>query len=192
MKIKIDLRPRELVERKKNGVNFALIIVTVIFLSFVAVSGTTFVYGYVTSRSLQAEVSRLNDDIAMLTAQNRRLSNEIARLSLQEKMYGNALALLREELPTLEFLEAVEKALPKGVWISSAAQKQGSAELKGFSYNENDIVVFARGLIDTGVVPNVAFPVTKRTKLNGTAVVDFSLSCSVGAIESIGKAGEKK
>ena len=192
MKIKIDLRPRELIEQKKHGVNFALIIVTVIFLSFVAVSGTTFVYGYVTSRSLQAEVSRLNDDIAMLTAQNRRLSNEIQRLSLQEKMYGNALALLREELPTLEFLEAVEKALPKGVWLSSAAQKQGSAELKGFSYNENDIVVFARGLIDTGVVPNVAFPVTKRTKLDGAAVVDFSLSCSVGAIESIGKAGEKK
>ena len=32
MKIKIDLRPRELIEQKKTGVNIALIIVTVIFL----------------------------------------------------------------------------------------------------------------------------------------------------------------
>lgn len=192
MKVRIDLRPRELVEQKKNGVNIGLIIVTVVFLSFIVVSGTTFVYGYMTSRSLQMQVSRLNDDIAILTAQNRRLSNEIQRLSEQEKMYGNALALLREELPTLEFLEAVEKALPKGVWLSSVTQRERKAEMKGFAYNENDIVVFARGLIDTGVVPNVDFPVTRRTTLNGAAVVDFSLSCGVGTIDTIGKTGEKK
>jgi hypothetical protein len=44
----------------------------------------------------------------------------------------------------LEFIEAVEKALPKGVWSVGGAET-GECGIDGFSYNENDIVVFAEG-----------------------------------------------
>ncbi|HCL79894.1 MAG TPA: hypothetical protein DIC53_08005, partial [Synergistaceae bacterium] len=200
MKVKLDLRPRSLVEKQSKKVNIARILIVALFVAFLMVAGATFALSFMKVRGMDAEIAMLNDQVALQKAQSLKLGNEIKRLGETEKMYLDALALLQEELPALEFLESVERSLPEGVWLASLAMdagrvtaekgKQpvpGKATIRGGAYVENDVVHFAKGLQDAPVVSAVDFPVTSRVEREDepVAIVDFTLSCTLRNMEGL-------
>ena len=139
MKVKLDLRPRSLVESRRRKVNAARVLLVALFLAFVLVGGVTFGLSYLKVRGMGAQVAMLNDQVAIQQAQNLKMSNEIKRLAGVEAVYVSALKLLQEELPALEFLNSIETSLPMGVWISSVTVTPGKANIKGNAYVENDV-----------------------------------------------------
>lgn len=188
MNIKIDLKPEK--GPKKTYVNtggvarfFAILLV----VAFVAVSGLTLVYAGLKSHYMKAEIQSLENSISRLQTQDARLTDELGRLKDQEKIYTDALSLLEAELPSLEFLASLEEALPLGVWLESIKISKGSASLSGKAFEENDVVVFAEGLLATPLVSQVSFPSTSRSKpgADGLSVVSFSFSCRTMDITQI-------
>jgi cell division protein FtsL len=121
MKVKLDLRPRSMVEARKKKVNAARVLMVTFFLAFVLVGGVTLGMAFMKAKSMNAEIAMLSDQVAMQQAQNLKMTNEIKRLAGVEAIYVSALNLLHEELPALEFLNSIETSLPLGVWISSVS-----------------------------------------------------------------------
>lgn len=185
MKVKLDLRPRYLVEASRKKLNAARVLLVSLMLAFFLVGGTTLGLSFMKVRSMNSEVSMLSDQVAMQKAQNRKMANEIKRLSDVEAVYTSALKLLEDEIPALEFVNAVETALPLGVWLESMTILPGKATLKGKSWVESDVVEFAKGLLDSGVVATVDFPVTTRIEKDNESMVEFTLSCLLRNIATV-------
>lgn len=180
MNIRIDLRPDQQAKAKVSTVGLSKYIAVLLILAFVAVSGLTLVYGALKSHYMKAEIQQTEKAISRLTTQNTKLAGELKRLQQQEKVYTDALKLLQDELPTIEFLSLLEQNLPVGVWLSNISIKKGNVSLKGNSYGENDVVLFARGLLESGLVTSVSFPDTRRGKeKDGIPMVDFSFNCQI-------------
>lgn len=189
MKVKLDLRPRSLVKAQRKRVNAARVLLVSLFLAFLLVGSVTLGLSFLKARGMKAEVAMLNDQVAIQQAQNLKMSNEIKRLAEVEAVYVSALNLLQEELPALEFLNSIETSLPLGVWISSVTISPGKAIIKGNSYVENDVVEFAKGLLDAGVAATVDFPVTARITKDKESLVDFTLSCVLRDLADLSSPG---
>ncbi len=186
MNIRIDLRPDKQAKPKVSAIGLSKYIAVILLLVFVGVSGLTLVYGALKAHYMKAEIQQTEKTIARLTTQNTRLADELKRLQQQEKVYVDALNLLEDELPTIEFLSILEQNLPSGVWLNSISIKMGSVSLKGNSYGENDVVLFARGLLESDLVTSVSFPDTRRGKeKDGIPMVDFSFSCQIRDIAQV-------
>ena len=57
MKVKLDLRPRSLVESRRRKVNAARVLLVALFLAFVLVGGVTFGLSYLKVRGMGAQVA---------------------------------------------------------------------------------------------------------------------------------------
>ena len=192
MKVKLDLRPRYLLESSRKKLNAARVLLVSLLLAFFLVGGTTLGLSFMKVRSMNSEVAMVSDQVAIQKAQNRKMANEIKRLSEVEAVYTSALKLLKDELPALEFVNAVEAALPLGVWLESLTINPGKATLRGKAWVESDVVEFAKGLLDSGVVATVDFPVTTRIEKDKESMVDFTLSCLLRDIATVAdNAGRK-
>lgn len=194
MRVQLDLRPRHVVEAQSRRLNLARVLLSVLFVAFLLVTGSTLVLSFLKVRGMDAEITMLKDQVTLQKAQTLKMGNEIKRLAGEENMYASALSLLHEDLPALEFLESVEKFLPEGVWLTSLTMSPGSLSvekgkpavpdrvtLRGGAYVENDVVEFAKGLQGSWVVLAVDFPVTSRVekKEESDSIVDFTLSCTL-------------
>ena len=190
MNIRIDLRPDKQAKPRVSTIGFSKYIALLLLIAFVAVSGLTLIYGGLKGHYMKAEILQTEKAIARLTTQDSKLTDELKRLQQQEKVYVDALNLLEDELPTIEFLSLLEQNLPAGVWLNSISIKRGSVSLKGNSYGENDVVLFARGLLESDLVTSVSFPDTRRGKeKDGIPMVDFSFSCQIRDIAQVFSSG---
>ncbi|HPK07908.1 MAG TPA: PilN domain-containing protein, partial [Aminivibrio sp.] len=172
---------------ESKPVHLGRIAALIILVLFVGVSTITFVYGLVLSRSLRAERLDLQMNIDRMQEQSGRMTAELRRLQAQYQDYGKALAILQRELPSVEFLGVLERALPPGVWLERMSI---SVAMAGFAFTENDVVSFGRALSEALVVTSVGFPVTTRVRQESGASVRFSLDCSIRDIMSITPATE--
>ncbi len=143
MKVKLDLRPRYLLESSRRKLNAARVLLVSLLLAFLLVGGTTLGLSFMKVRSMESELTMVSDQVAIQKAQNKKMANEIKRLSDVEAVYVSALKLLEDEIPALEFVNAVEKSLPLGVWLESMTILPGKATLRGKSWVESDVVEFA-------------------------------------------------
>ena len=192
MKVKLDLRPRYLLESSRKKLNAARVLLVSLLLAFFLVGGTTLGLSFMKVRSMNSEAAMVSDQVAIQKAQNRKMANEIKRLSEVEAVYTSALKLLKDELPALEFVNAVEAALPLGVWLESLTINPGKATLRGKAWVESDVVEFAKGLLDSGVVATVDFPVTTRIEKDKESMVDFTLSCLLRDIAGVADIAGRK
>jgi Tfp pilus assembly protein PilN len=179
MKVKLDLRPAYYKEIAEKKVDWARIVASVLVLSFLLVSGFTFGYGLVVSRSLKSERISLQNRIERLQMQNVSLGKELDRLKAVEEDYRSALGILQQELPSLEFLAVLENALPRTVWLETALVQKGRVAMSGNAFTENDVVDFGRSLMEAPVVRAVGFPVTSRVTREGESLIRFDLDVGI-------------
>jgi Tfp pilus assembly protein PilN len=185
MRVKLDLRPRDYIETERAPVHIGRILALVIVVLFIGVSSASFVYGFFLSRSLRTERVQLQDYIMRMQEQGGRMTAELRRLQGQVQDYGKALVILQQELPSIEFLSVLEKALPQGVWLEKMDISAGRVSMSGFAFTENDVVSFGRALSEATVIDSVGFPVTSRVRQDSGASVRFSLDCRIKDIMSV-------
>ena len=199
MTVKVDLRPLSvrIFERKK--VDLPRVIALVLILVFVVVSCFTTVYGIFVLKELSAERQALEASVEKLTQESKRLDGYIAEVTERLDLYGKALALLREDIPSIEFFTAATAALPENVWLSDVQLLPGKANINGYAFAENDIAAFALKLLNASVVSSISPLVTSKEERRGSegqgqALVKFSFSCTVKdlvGMQELAKGAEK-
>lgn len=187
MTLRFDLRPRAVIESSVRRFRYQRVVAAVLLLGFMTVTGVTLISGTLLSSSLKKERVRLEQTVHGSSLQNSRLAKEVQKLKAREKIFAGALDLLQKELPSLEFLGALEGALPQTVWLDKVGITAGHVKMSGNAYTENDIVTFARGLTNSTVVTYVGLPVTTRSRKNGHDVVRFSLDCGIRDLQELGE-----
>lgn len=192
MTVRFDLRPRSVIESSSRRIRYQRLIAVILLLAFFLVTGITVVYGAILSSSLKSERVRLEQVVDESQLQNQRLAAQIKTLQSREKIFSGALELLQKELPSLEFLGALEAALPPTVWLDKISIQAGTVKMSGNAYAENDIVTFARGLTASTVVTYVGLPVTTRSRRDGRDVVRFDLQCGILDLEQLDRLSRKE
>lgn len=200
MTVKVDLRPLSVRIFEKKKVDLPRVVALVLILVFVVVSCFTTVYGIFVLKELSAERQALEASVEKLTQESKRLDGYIAEVTKQLDLYGKALALLREDVPSIEFFTAATAALPENVWLSDVQLLPGKANVNGYAFAENDIAAFALKLLNASVVSSISPLVTSKEERRGSegqgrALVKFSFSCTVKdlvGMQELAKGAEKK
>jgi len=199
MTVKVDLRPLGVKIFEKKKVDLPRVVALVLILVFVVVSCFTTVYGIFVLKELSAERQALEASVEKLTQESKRLDGYIAEVTERLDLYGKALALLREDIPSIEFFTAATAALPENVWLSDVQLVPGEANVNGYAFAENDIAAFALKLLNASVVSSISPLVTSKEERRGSegqgqALVKFSFSCTVKdlvGMQELAKGAEK-
>ena len=199
MTVKVDLRPLGVRISERKKVDLPRVVALVLILVFVVVSCFTTVYGIFVLKELSAERQALEASVEKLTQESKRLDGYIAEVTERLDLYGKALALLREDIPSIEFFTAATAALPENVWLSDVQLVPGEANINGYAFAENDIAAFALKLLNASVVSSISPLVTSKEERKGSegqgqALVKFSFSCTVKdlvGMQELAKGAEK-
>ena len=178
MTVKVDLRPLGVKIFEKKKVDLPRVVALVLILVFVVVSCFTTVYGIFVLKELSAERQALEASVEKLTQESKRLDGYIADVAGRLDLYGKALALLREDIPSIEFFTAATAALPENVWLSDVQVVPGKASVNGYAFAENDIAAFALKLLNASVVSSISPLVTSKEEKDLPKVRDRPLSSS--------------
>ncbi|PIE54974.1 MAG: hypothetical protein CSA35_03685 [Dethiosulfovibrio peptidovorans] len=182
--IKINLLPEEYKTVDKKGwtigrpryvLGFGLCLITVL------VGLGTVAFGLFQFRSLSHEKDAVRLEQQVLMVQGKKLDKELEKLREKEALMDVTTTLLGSDLPLLEIFKQLELSLPDGVWLESLEARAGETRFTGFSYNENDVVLFATGLMQSPVISQVGFPNTRRVTVDDESLVEFRLVCSLGS-----------
>ncbi len=182
MTIKLDLRPAALKRESRKAVDVVRLVAAVLLVAYCLVSLASILYGTILSFRLKEEKATLKMNIEELTTQDVRLTGELKRLQNEAAVFTENLALVKAELPALEFLNAVQGALPTATRIDSVEVNAGTAKLIGIASSEGEVVAFARKIGEASLVSSVSFPVT--TKKDN--LIRFELTCSLLDMDSLG------
>ena len=182
MTIKLDLRPENLKRESKKAVNAIRLVAAILLAAFCLVSLCSILYGSFLALRLKEEKANLRINIEELTTQDVRLTGELKRLQNESAQFMENLALVKAELPALEFLNAVQGALPAATRMDSVEITPGTAKIIGIAASEGEVVAFARKLGEASLVSSVSFPVTSK---QGN-LIRFELTCSLLDMEALG------
>jgi len=183
MTIKLDLRPASLKRETRKAVHATRLVAAILLVAFCLVSGVCILFGSVLSFRLREEKATLKLSIEELTAQDVRLTGELKRLQNESARFVENLALVKAELPALEFLNAVQGALPAASRMDTVEVNAGSAKIVGIAASEGEVVAFARKLGEAPLVSSVSFPVTSK---QGN-LIRFELTCSLLDMDTYGQ-----
>ncbi|MFA0888864.1 MAG: PilN domain-containing protein [Synergistales bacterium] len=183
MTIKLDLRPASLKRESQKAVNATRLVAAVLLIAFCLVSTACILYGTALAFRLKEEKATLKMNIEELTTQDVRLTGELKRLQNESARFTENLALVKAELPALEFLNAVQGALPTATRMDSVEVADQTAKLIGIASSEGEVVAFARKLAEAPLVTSVSFPVTSK---QGN-LIRFELTCSLLDMDAYGQ-----
>lgn len=177
---KFNVLPEEYrVKDSTEKLNPLKLLFPVVMIVFLMISFLTLGVGVLKNAKLNDRLEGLVLERDVLRAQGEKLIVELGRLKEKESVVVATTNLLKGDIPLLELFRQIELSLPGGVWLSSLSAEQEKAQLNGFSYNENDVVLFATGLMQSPIVGQVGFPNTRRVTRDGHSLVEFRLSCTL-------------
>ncbi len=177
---KFNILPDEYrVKHADKKLNLMMILFPVVALSFVVVFFLVAGVGAFKYRALSKELDAVILERDVLRMQGEKLLVELSRLKEKESLISATTNLLKGDIPLLELFKQIELSLPGGVWLSSLSAESEKAQINGYSYNENDVVLFATGLMQSPIVGQVGFPNTRRINRDGRSLVEFKLSCAL-------------
>lgn len=159
--------------------NLLAVFFPVVVLSFIVAFSFVLGMGLFKYRSLSKELEAATLERDVLKMQGEKLLVELSRLKEKESLISATTNLLKGDIPLLELFKQIELSLPGGVWLSSLSAESEKAQINGYSYNENDVVLFATGLMQSPIVGQVGFPNTRRINMDGRSLVEFKLSCTL-------------
>jgi len=182
-KAKLNLKPHREVLAAQKKVNSVRLLALSLICLFSFMAGISLLYGFWMSLELEGEQKSLNLSVEMLKKQHGLLSEELAEMKRDLKLYKEAVAFVKEELPALECLLAVETALLDEMWLSRLEIDSDRVALQGYAMTEDELLEFAREISASPVISNVDLPVMRRVKKRGKMdMVEFSLNCSLKRI----------
>jgi hypothetical protein len=189
MHVLFDLRPQHLVQIQDQKIDIVRVLIVIFFVGFVGIS--IFNIANMTVR-LHAVTSDLADVQAQRASVGANLSNmetKIAEFRALRDRIRAYLEFTRQELPTVEFLSALESAVTSGLKVANIDIRTGSVTMRGSGVTDQDVMDFVNGLDSMKYIITKVDPpsMTKSTLANRT-ITDFSLSCNIKSVTEIGVA----
>lgn len=186
MQVLFDLRPQHLVHEQETRVDPIRLLSVLLFVAFVLLSA--FNIGYITLQlnAVRSELSALRGEEARVGDNNARLTESIKSMRVMRDRIKAYLAFTSQELPTVEFMAALEGAVPRGLKINNLEIRPGNVLMRGSALTDQDIIDFGAKLDGMrGIVRKVDAPVTTKGTLGSMIVSDFSMTCNIRSISDI-------
>lgn len=186
MMVKFNLLPEEYRDTdKKESIKLSFLLFMGTFIFMVALGIAVAGIGVMKIFAMRTELSSLDVNKDVMRIQSEKLTQELNRLKEQESVLVATTELFKKDMPILELLKQVALSIPGGVWLSNLSSESEKTTIRGYSYNENDVVLFATGLAQSPIVRQVGFPNTKRVTKDGHNLVEFHLNCVIGQSEIV-------
>jgi len=197
MRVQFDLRPIEMVEkeRKKTGFNFVRVLAILLMMTFFVSTISYLVIMGFASFGLRERIDEVRNTVNSVQAQNANLQGQINLHRAQEAVYVNALAIMNDDLPTIEVLGALETFMdPFGLGFSTLSfQVVGGAvivNVVGEAASDRQIIEYSERLRLSGVFSQVN--VVSTALIEATGMISFTMRMpvrSIGEITSLRAAG---
>ncbi len=186
MQVLFDLRPPHLVQSQETRVDPIRLLSVLFLVIFVLLSVFNIAYTTLQLGSVRSELARLRGEEARVSDNNNRLTSSIDSMRALRDRIKAYLAFTRQELPAVEFMAALEGAVPRGLKIENLEIRPGSALMRGSALTDQDIIDFGATLDGMrNIVRKVDAPVTTRGTLGERMISNFSMTCSVRSISEI-------
>lgn len=171
--IRINLVRGKRKKRRELNVDFAFLLVPVLFLA-----GTVYFHTTVTGK-----IARLNSDIQKANADIERLKKEIgevekfkARKAELQKKVDIISSLQTGRIGPVRYFEAISAAIPEKCWIDSLNIQPDKVTLSGVALNNHTIANFMTALGQSGRFRDVVLGAAERTTVMNTKLVRFNLT----------------
>ncbi len=176
--IKINLLPVKAVQKQIQMRNNLLVAVSMLLL----VGGVCYiVHGSITANiaAIDQEISDNKREISSL----KKKIGEVNRFKKLQEELRNKLKIMNElrasKSGPVHLMDELIKALPEKLWITSFAEKNGTAQISGVGLTENDVATFMTNLENSPYFLRVDLKVTKQKVQDGLRLQNFDLSCLV-------------
>ncbi|MDR1508336.1 MAG: hypothetical protein LBS53_01705 [Synergistaceae bacterium] len=189
MQVLFDLRPPHIVQLQSQRVDITRVLSVLFFVIFILIS--VYNIGNIAYNFLEVRKS-----LADATGEQRSVQDagaaftmEINRLRAIKNKITVYLEFTREELPAVEFMKALEDALPpQGLKISQLEVRPNNVLMIGSALSDNEITMFAANLERLNyIVTRVDSPVTTKSTLGSKQISDFRLACTIKKVLDIAK-----
>ena len=171
--IRINLVRGKRKKRRELNVDFAFLLVPVLFLA-----GTVYFH-----TTVAGKITRLNADIQKANADIERLKKEIgevekfkARKAELQKKVDIISNLQTGRIGPVRYFEAISAAIPEKCWIDSLSIQPDKVTLSGVALNNHTIANFMTALGQSGRFQNVVLGAAERTTVMNTKLVRFNLT----------------
>lgn len=192
MKVLLDLRPDNLVQLQETKIDPIRLLSLALFAAFVVISLFNIGLSAVELSQTNAELARIESDRHHLTESGARIDASLKESRAYRDRIREFIAFTRQELPTVEFLSALEGAVPDGLKIAGLTLRAGGVQMNGFALTDQDIIDFGSKLGGMRhIVRRVDAPITTRSKLGGRTSAAFTVTCSIRPMPEILSSGEE-
>jgi hypothetical protein len=187
MQVLFDLRAPHIVQLQSQKVDLTRVLSVLFFVLFIGVS--VYNIGYIAFNYLkvrQALVDATGEQRSVQDA-SAAFSASITNMRAIKTRVAAYLQFTREELPAVEFMKALEDALPQeGLKISQLEVRPGNVMMVGSALTDNEITMFAANLDSLKyIVTKVDSPVTTKSTLGTRQISDFRLACAIRKVLDI-------
>ena len=186
MNTSFDLRPSHMVAIQSQKVDMSRVFSVVLFIIFLMMS--LYNIGFTTFRYIHARQELISargesDQVRILSLDFGAKIRQMQALKTNITAY---LEFTRQELPAVEFMKALEDAVPDGLKISSLSVRPGYVLMVGSALTDTEIIALSSnlGAMDY-IVTKVDAPVTTRSTLGARMISDFRLTCDIRQILDI-------
>ena len=186
MQVLFDLRPPHMVAYQSQKVDISRVLSAVFFLVFLLISLYNIVF--TTFRYIQArqELISARGEQDQVRATSMNFAAKIRQMQALKTRIVAYLEFTREELPAVEFMKALEDAVPNGLKISSLSVRPGNVHMVGAALTDTEIITLSSNLgAMEYIVTKVDAPVTTRSVLGVVQIADFRLTCDIRKILDI-------
>jgi hypothetical protein len=160
-----------------------------LFVVFVCLSLFNIVNTMFKLRDVRAELGEKRSDQMIVNDSSERLLQAINELRALKDMATSYIEFTRQELPTVEFLSALEGAIPNGLKVTDISIRQGNVMMRGASMTDQEIVEFSSRLDGIkNIVIKVDAPVTTKNTINNRIISNFTITCNIKSVAAIASA----
>ncbi|MDR3255579.1 MAG: hypothetical protein LBT31_08415 [Synergistaceae bacterium] len=186
MKVLFDLRPQHLVRVQDQQVDLLRLLSVLLFVAFVLLS--LFNIGNITYnlRDVNVRLAATHGNLSVVTANSNRLAARIEEMRVLRDRTRAYLEFTRQELPSIEFMAALEGIVTSGMKVESLELRPGSATMRGSALTDQDIVDFSARLDGMkNITSLVDAPITTKGSLGAAMISEFAISCTLRSISDI-------
>ena len=168
----LDLRPAEYIEleRRRYSFNPNRLILWGLLTGFLMMSAGTITYAFLMNYRMHEDIEDMQSNVSTLTIKRQELEKENAKLEKRRQHTEQILEFLKNDMPVLEVLNAIEVNVKDGIKYDNADFTKGllggvTVVIDGKARGDKEIIAMSEGLKESGLFDSVMIPFSQKDQL---------------------------